>query len=523
MNNSSGCAAVAKPARAVPAEKHGTWSGYAYYRCRCDQCVGASREYSAARRKGVSPRTELFTPVPIPEHGTPARFSRGCRCEVCRAATSKARIPLGVPSTIRRYRYQVEAPSAAVAQRMARVFGGARWVYNAYVAAARDQYQTAGTHLNGFAGVKQIVTAGRHNPDTAWLAELPHHVMAASVKHASDGYQAFFASVTGRRKGAMVRPPKFKKRSSRQSATFSINSFSIRGSWQSTEPGDGAGGRLRLAKVGLVNVNWHRPLPSAPSQVTITRDPDGSWWASFVVEVPKRLTTPVKNRTAAVDLGLTTFASIVYSDGTREKTDNPRFLRTAERKLAAAQKNLSRKATGSKNRDKARVQVARIHTRVANLRQNHARQLAARLIRENQAVVVESLNIKGMARSRLAKSIHDAGWALFLRALSDGAEHHGRDIHVAPPAFPSSRVCSLCGTNSGAKPLSVREWSCDCGARLDRDYNAATNLIMLAARSAESENAYGRDVRLQLASATEATAEEVGTHRIHTTALKAAA
>lgn len=494
----------------APAGKHGTWSGYAYYKCRCQACVEAGRLYGIQRRQGKETATELLTPRPVPEHGTRARYARGCGCEPCRVAGSRARVPLGVPSTFRRYRYQIH-PSSQAEAALARVFGAVRWVHNAYVAAARDAYADGLPHLNGYAGSKLIVTGGRANPETAWLQELPSNVLRASVMNAAKGYQAFFDSCSGKRKGPRMGRPRFKKRGNRESAEFGKNSFAIKGGWETTRTT--AGGRLRLSKVGMVSVNWHRPLPSEPSTVTIVREPDGNWWATFVVEVPKRPTIPVKSRTAAIDLGLSTYAAIVYSDGTREKVDNPRFLRQAERKLATAQKSLSRKARGSKNREKARVQVARAHARVANQRRNHARQLAARLIRENQAVVVESLNIRGMARSRLAKSITDAGWAQFLAALRAGAEHKGREIIAAPPAYPSSRTCALCGVNSGKKALSVREWVCECGARLDRDWNAATNLLMLAARSAESRNACGRDIRLQLASASGAVAGEAGTRR----------
>ena len=410
---------------------------------------------------------------------------------------------------MRRYKYRVE-PSAEAAAKLNRVFGGARWVHNAYIAAAREAHGAGLPFLTGFDGCKRIVTQGRANPDTAWLAELPSNTLRASVLQAADGYKAFFDSMAGRRRGPRMGAPRFKKRAHRQSGEFGSGAFGIRGGWENTKS---AGGRLRLSKIGLVNVNWHRPLPSAPSRVTIIREPDGSWWASFIVEVPKSLTTPVKARSAAIDLGLTSYAAIVYSDGTREKVDNPRFQRQAERKLAKLQKSLSRKVKGSKNRERARVQLARAHQRVVNLRRNHARQLAARLIRENQAIVVESLNIRGMARGRLGKSINDAGWSQFLQALASGAEHHGRKIHVAPIAFPSSRTCALCGTNSGKKDLSIRNWVCECGAHLDRDWNAATNLLMLAARSAESQNACGRGIRLQLASAAGAITVEAGTHR----------
>lgn len=410
---------------------------------------------------------------------------------------------------MRRFKYRIE-PSPDVAARLNRVFGGTRWVHNAYVAAAREAHAAGEPYLSGYDGCKRVVTQGRANPDTAWLAELPSNTLRASVMQAADGYIAFFNSISGTRRGPRMGPPRFKKKGHRDTAEFGKGAFGIRGGWENT---GAAGGRLRLAKIGLVSVNWHRPLPSEPSRVTIVREPDGSYWASFIVEVAKKPTTPVKARTAAIDLGLTSYAAIVYSDGTREKVENPRFLRQGERKLAKLQKSFSRTVKGSNNREKARVKVARAHKRVANLRRNHARQLAARLIRENQAIVVESLNIRGMAAGRLAKSISDAGWALFLQALASGAEHHGREIIVAPAAFPSSRTCSICGVNSGKKNLSIREWVCECGAHLDRDWNAATNLLMLAARSAESQNACGRDVRLQLASASGATAEEAGTLR----------
>ncbi|MBX9719637.1 MAG: hypothetical protein K2X36_12480 [Microbacteriaceae bacterium] len=189
-------------------------------------------------------------------------------------------------------------------------------MHNAYIAAARAAYEAKQPHPNGYAGSKLIVTEGRANPDTAWLQELPSNVLRASVMNAAKGYEAYFDSKSGKRKGPKIGLPRFKKRTSRQCAEFGKNSFNIQGGWETTQTA--AGGRLRLSKVGMVSVNWHRPLPSEPSTATIVRDPDGSWWASFVVEVPKALTTPVKARTAAIDLGLSTYAAIVYSDGTRE-------------------------------------------------------------------------------------------------------------------------------------------------------------------------------------------------------------
>ncbi|WP_211879119.1 RNA-guided endonuclease InsQ/TnpB family protein, partial [Pseudarthrobacter albicanus] len=206
-------------------------------------------------------------------------------------------------------------------------------------------------------------------------------------------------------------------------------------------------------------------------------------------------------RTAGLDLGLTDFAAITYSDGTREKVPAPRFDRKAQRKPARAQRELSRRVKGSKNRAKARARVAKIHAKTRDLRQDFTRKIAVRLARENQAVAVETLNITGLARTRLAKSIHDAGWGVFINELTHAGLKYGCTVLRVSQWEPTSQVCSACGIRDGKKPLSVRVWACGgCGTVLDRDYNAAVN-IMLAAGLAESLNDCGGDVRLRLAGA----------------------
>ncbi|MCU1641469.1 MAG: transposase [Nocardia sp.] len=212
-------------------------------------------------------------------------------------------------------------------------------------------------------------------------------------------------------------------------------------------------------------------------------------------------------------MGLTDLAVIARSDGTREKIANPRYLRSRERRLARAQKVLSRTQKGSRNRAKARVRVAVAHRKVRESRLDHHHKLALRLIRENQTVAVEDLCVNGLARTRLAKSVHDAGWSILVRLLEEKAARYGRTLMKIDRWFPSTRKCSLCAVVSEKKPLHVREWVCVCGAVLDRDYNAAVNLID-AAGLAESLNACGPDVRLRLAGAT---GVESGTHRTEDT------
>jgi putative transposase len=178
-----------------------------------------------------------------------------------------------------------------------------------------------------------------------------------------------------------------------------------------------------------------------------------------------------------IDLGLTHFA--VLSDG--RKIAAPRFLRRAEKLLKRRQRELSRKAKGSKNQEKARLKVARVHARVADARRDFHHQVSTTLIRDNQAVAVEDLAVRGLARTRLAKSIHDAGWSNFVAMLEYKARLYGREFHQTDRFTPTSQTCCLCGVKDGPKPLHVRAWRCrSCEAHLDRDINAAINVAKAA-------------------------------------------
>ena len=238
--------------------------------------------------------------------------------------------------------------------------------------------------------------------------------------------------------------------------------------------------------------------------MTVVRDSAGRYFASFVVQADPG-TTPEAEQVVGIDLGLTHFA--VLSDG--RKIASPRFLRRAEKKLRRAQQSLSRKQTGSRNRDTARVTVARAHARVADARRDFHHKLSTAIIRDNQAVYVEDLAVAGLARTRLAKSVHDAGWSAFVAMLEYKARLHGREFRRIGRFEPTSQVCSTCGGTDGPKPLHVRQWTCSaCGATHDRDINAAKNIAALGHR--EALNARGGQVR---PAATLAPAGETGSLR----------
>jgi putative transposase len=389
-----------------------------------------------------------------------------------------------------RYRYRL-CPSPGQQQGLAQVVGCARVVFNDSLR-LREQCRTAGEKISDSEIQRRVITLAKANPEREWLAEAPSVALVQACNDARRAYRNWFDSRSGKRKGRRIGHPRFRRKHGRQSIRLTRNGFSLRGA------------RLYVAKVGEIRVRWSRPLPSVPSSVTVIKEPDGRYYASFVVE---RDTAPLAacDREMGVDVGLGRLA--VTSDG--KIIANPRFLRAKERKLARAHRTLSRKAKSSANRAKARRRVAVLHRKVRETRLDHAHKTALRLVRDNQAVYAEDLAVSALARTRLAKSIHDAGWTQLLRLLAEKAEHYGRTFHRIGRFVPTSQVCSKCGIKDGPKPLNVRQWSCAaCGAVHDRDFNAAKNI--LAAGRAERRNACGGDVRPPLAAAV---AGEAGTHR----------
>lgn len=265
---------------------------------------------------------------------------------------------------------------------------------------------------------------------------------------------------------------------------------------------------MSLAKIGDVRVAWSRDLPSVPSSVTVIKTADDRYFASMVVEVGDEALPPAADEHGQdIDLGLDLGLSAFAVDQHGRVIDNPRFLRRAERRLKRLQRAVSRKRKGSANRTKARRRLARRHARVRDTRADWLHKTTTTLIRENQAVVVEDLAVSGLARTRLAKSVHDASWGTFRRLLEEKAKRYGRDLVVIGRWLPTSQTCSACGRIEGTKPLHIREWTCPCGAVHDRDGNAARNI--LAAGRAERLNACGDQVRPH----TGAQVAEAGTHR----------
>jgi putative transposase len=364
-----------------------------------------------------------------------------------------------------RYSYRLyPTPGQRIA--LARAFGCARVVFNDGLRARQEAHEAGQPYLTD-GDLSARLTAAKATPERAWLNEVSAVVLQQALADLNAAYRNFFASMKGQRKGRRAGPPKFRfRKDTRQAVRFTRNA------WFTVLPN----GKLRLPKIGDIPVRWSRPLPSEPSSVTVIKDSAGRYFASFVSQAePGAL--PETEPVIGIDLGLRHFA--VLSDG--RKIASPQFLRRAEKKLKRAQRALSRKQKGSRNRDKARVTVARAHARVADARRDFHHQLSTALIRDNQAVAVEDLCVTGLARTRMAKSVHDAGWSAFTGMLAYKARLYGREFRRIGRFEPTSQVCSACGMRDGPKPLHVRAWQCPaCGAWLDRDINAAVNLARAA-------------------------------------------
>jgi putative transposase len=366
-----------------------------------------------------------------------------------------------------RLRYQFRLyPSAPQKIDLAKAFGCARVVWNDALRARQDAYTQGLPRPKVGELSRRFITEANKTKERSWLGDVSAVVLQQSLRDLETAYGNFFASRKGARKGPKMGPPKFKKKTSRQAVRFTRNArFSI------TEEG-----RLRLPKIGDVAVRWSRTLPSDPSSVTVIKDAAGRYFCSFVVEAEDKPLPELDGdeTETGIDLGLSTYAVL-----RGRKITTPKFFRRAERKLKRAQRRLSRCAQGSNNRRKAKLAVARIHARVADRRRDFIDQNTTRIVRESQAVYLEDLNVKAMAKGKQAKSVHDQSLGMFARTLEAKCARYGRGFAKVDRFFPSTRMCSACGSIEGPKGLQglrIRSWICSCGAVHDRDENAELNI-----------------------------------------------
>lgn len=378
---------------------------------------------------------------------------------------------------LRAFKYRFY-PTTEQATLLRRTIGCVRLVYNRALHARSEAWTSAKKSI-GYAAQDRALTAWKTDPDLAFLREVSSVPLQQALRHLQSAYTNFFAK--------RARYPQFKRKHRGGSAAFTRSAFSFDGTV------------LRLAKMSEpLDVRWSRTLPAGanPSSVNVSLDPAGRWHVSILCE-DKTIKPLSKLKTAVgIDLGISALATL----STGEKIHNPRNDQREATRKRLLSRSLSRKVKGSKNRDRARQKLARLHTRVADRRRDYLHKLSTRLVRENQAIVVEDLNIAGMVKNHcLARVISDAAWRMLLSFLAYKCEWYGRDLVKVNRFFPSSKTCSRCGLVVEQLPLNVRHWTCPgCNAEHDRDVNAAHNILAAGLAVAREGEACGSGVSHRL-------------------------
>lgn len=346
-------------------------------------------------------------------------------------------------------------PTGEQAAELSRTFGCVRLVYNKALEERTRAWYGEQRRVS-YVQSSAALTEWKKTEELTFLTEVSSVPLQQALRHLQTAFGSFFAK--------RAKYPRYKsKKKSRASAEYTRSGFK----WRE--------GRLTLAKMTEpLDIRWSRPLPegSEPTTVTVSRDTAGRWFVSLLCE-DTIAPGPVTNAAVGIDAGITSLVTL----STGEKVTNPRHERHDRARLAKAQRELSRKAKGSANREKARRKVARVHARIGDRRRDFLHKLTSRIVHENQVVVIEDLAVRNMLRNhKLARAISDASWTELRTMLEYKCAWYGRELVTVDRWFPSSKLCGACGTVAAKMPLNVRTWTCDCGTTHDRDVNAAKNI-----------------------------------------------
>lgn len=382
------------------------------------------------------------------------------------------------------YRFRMR-PTNAQEAGLYRMAGARRFIYNWSLARRKDYH---GEHGKGITA-KQLsseLTELKSETDTLWLKEADSQMLQQALKDVDRAFEAFF--------NKRSRFPRFRSRKAGHVAFRIPQRVGVKD------------GKVYVPKVGWVRIRQSREVEGKTKSATFKRDATGHWYVALTAEFEmpdaKHAKPPAPTNPVGVDLGLKDL--FVLSDG--ERVAAPKFARKGAKRLRRAQKNLSRKKKGSRRRERAKNRVARVHRKVSNQRIDFLHKLTTNLTREYDLLCVEDLSIKGLAKTKLSRSILDAAFGEFLRQVEYKATwNFQRSVRVGR-FFPSTKLCSECGVVNPNLTLSDRAWLCDCGAHHDRDLNAARNILaegkrVLAAGQTESQNARGEPVSLPTGSA----------------------
>jgi len=367
-------------------------------------------------------------------------------------------------TVIKGYKYRIY-PTKEQEIQISKTFGCCRFVYNQLLAKKIGLYKTEQKSLSKTDCNNYCNQVLKKQEEYKWLKEVDKFALTNSIYNLDRAYQNFFRRV---KQGETPGFPKFKsKKDNRQSYTTNFTNNNIKVLFNDN--------LIQLPKLGKINAKLHREFEGKILFATISKTPSGKYFASFNVEVEYIISS--KNEYAVgIDLGIKDL--LITSDG--EVINNEKLTYKYEKRLAKLQRRLNKKQKGSKNRNKQRIKIARLHEKITNIRKDNLHQISKQIISENKVVICEDLNIKGMVKNHnLAKSIHDCGWGELTRQLKYKTDWNNKIYYEINRYFPSSQLCNKCSyRNTDTKNLGVRFWICpECNTEHDRDKNAAINIL----------------------------------------------
>ena len=366
---------------------------------------------------------------------------------------------------LKAYKYRLY-PNKEQKEQISKTFGCCRFVYNQMLAKRIDDYKQENKSMSKIDMNNYCNRVMKK--EFEWLKEVDKCALTNSIYNLDEAYKNFFRRI---KQGQGVGFPKFKSKKNRRNSyktNFTNGNIKV----------DFTNNKIQLPKLKWIKAKVHREFVGKIKSATISQTPSGKYFVSILVDTDNVQLPKIETK-VGIDLGLKDFA--ITSDG--EVFDNPKWLRKQEQKLKKAQRNLSRKKKGSKNREKARIKVAKIHEKIANQRKDYLHKISSYITNENQVIVIEDLKVRNMmSNHKLAKAISEVSWYEFRTMLEYKCEWKGRQLIIAPTYYASSQLCSNCGNKSQqTKDLSCRTYICEkCGMILDRDINASMNLLKLA-------------------------------------------
>lgn len=336
--------------------------------------------------------------------------------------------------------------------------GAVRFVWNAVLAARKDAYERG--EKWGLKEMRAHLYMMRELPETSWLKDLPAAVIDEALRQMDDAYKRFFKGLGG--------PPVFKKYGRGAGVKYYAGSFKL------------SDGKLILSKMlkSPIKVIWHRPLPESvqPSQVTVSVDAAGRWFASFLVDDPRTQPLPELDNKVSIHLGVN--RHVVTSDG--EEFNNPRPLEKALKRIKKQAQSLSRKVKGSSNYEKVRKKLAKTHAKVADIRRDHGHKTTRSLVNRYQLLRIEQWAVQNMLKKghrAVARGLYDSAFHQFWTMLEYKAAWAGRVVEKIERFTPTSKKCSACGQLND--PKAKKTWKCsNCKKKHDREVNAVTNVSL---------------------------------------------